>query len=151
MVTYFIQMGEYVKIGRTKNLHFRIRALKTGFPLDLVILAVSDIPEKEAHKIASTMTKRRNGEWFELNLPISAWIKSLPITTTEWASYKYIASKPRIKRKRSTIKIRRNISITKWVAKEAQKVAKEQGMSLSSWIEKLIIQELAKNKLKICA
>jgi len=149
-------MGDYVKIGKTQNLHSRINSLKTGFPLDLVLLAVCDIPEKEAHQIAGTMTKRKNGEWFELNLPISAWIKSLPPTKTEWANYRYKPFNPNSKSKfkyakfrKLENKIRRNISISQDVWESAKAAAKKENMSFSAWVERLHVRELQENGIEI--
>jgi len=154
MVTYFIQMGDYVKIGKTQNLHSRIHSLKTGFPLDLVLLAVCDIPEKEAHQIAETMTKRKNGEWFELNLPILAWIKSLPQTKTEWANYRYKPFNPNSKSKYAKFRnlenrIRRNISISEDIWELAVAAAKKEHISFSAWVERLHIRDLKENGIEI--
>jgi hypothetical protein len=46
--------------------------------------------------------------------------------------------------KRAVSKIRRNISITPTISKQAEKVAAKSGLSFSSWNETLIRRELAK-------
>jgi len=86
MITYFIRAGEFVKIGRTKNLQKRIEQLRVAFPHDPVLLNACDLSEWAAHSTASSLTKRLAGEWFEANLPLLSWIRTLPTTTNKCAS-----------------------------------------------------------------
>lgn len=78
-VTYFIQQGEFVKIGESSLLHTRMATLQIGSPYKLKLLKTSEqIAEREAHKIAAGLTERVRGEWFAMNEALANWIASLP-------------------------------------------------------------------------
>lgn len=78
MITYFIQSGKQIKIGKTGNLRQRMSALQTSTANRLKLLAVSDMPESEAHAKACTMSYRVSGEWFRATPELCEWIKELP-------------------------------------------------------------------------
>ena len=88
LVVYFIQAAEggLIKIGCTKNLKQRFKAIQNNCPITLKLLAyeIDDNPaafcrsqlEEKLHKrFAST---RCHGEWFEPSIQLLLYIKSLP-------------------------------------------------------------------------
>jgi len=75
---YFIDAGNLIKIGVTKDVGKRLAALKTGSPVQLAILGF--IPgtkqkEKELHHRFSSY--RTHGEWFEKNDDLINYIKEV--------------------------------------------------------------------------
>ena len=77
MITYFIQSGEFVKIGKTSNMPQRLLSIATSNPLPLTVLKMSSMPELVAHKIASELTERAQGEWFKVNHQLIQWIDAI--------------------------------------------------------------------------
>lgn len=77
-LTYFVQAGDFVKIGRSGNPQKRIAALQTAMPQRLEALNVCEIPEKEAHAEAGRLARRTSGEWFEATDALLEWIGTLP-------------------------------------------------------------------------
>ena len=74
-VVYFIQAGEFVKIGFSVNPESRIDELKTGCPFELKLLTT--VPggkkmEKELHQIFAA--HRQHGEWFTFHQDIKDYI-----------------------------------------------------------------------------
>ena len=66
---YLLKAGPYYKIGRTQELDQRIKQLATLPPFDVELIHV--IPTKNMNKLESELhelyaTKRKQGEWFEL-------------------------------------------------------------------------------------
>jgi hypothetical protein len=139
MITYFVQMGDSVKIGTTNNPKHRLMQLKVSFPYDLTLLGLADLPEKEAQRLAATFTKRRNGEWFEYNSELITWIKSLPATTSKWAGFEF---RPIPKMKGESVRV--NISIDQVILRAGQKLALDQGISFSALISQLVRENQAK-------
>lgn len=83
MAVYFIQCGEYVKIGFTNNLKKRFQGLRISNPHDLKILAVIEgdrSKEREMHQTFHADWVR--GEWYLLSSAIQAFLKPLPVPET---------------------------------------------------------------------
>lgn len=73
---YFIQGGDFIKIGFSTNPMARLRGLRTACPFDLKLLA--DIPgskddELQIHRMFADLHVR--GEWFRNDARILAFIK----------------------------------------------------------------------------
>jgi hypothetical protein len=64
---YFIRRRDEIKIGRSKNVQQRLRALQTGntarLKLEFVIPNIEPTMEKHIHSICRRF--RINGEWFK--------------------------------------------------------------------------------------
>ena len=89
----------HVKIGVAKNPINRLKALQTGMPTKLVILACADWPnsyERRIHRVLHA--SRLQGEWFsagtptdslakhmQAGLPIDDWLRSLAPTPSRLA------------------------------------------------------------------
>jgi len=75
-VTYFIQAGDraLIKIGSTKNLATRFRALQLMSPVQLTLLGVvPDDIEDECHRALAAW--RVHGEWFQPSERVLAYIR----------------------------------------------------------------------------
>jgi len=74
LLTYFIlaENGQ-IKIGRTTNLPKRLQGLATMIPMEIELLGVTDIAEKEVH--AKFAEQRINGEWFQTSPELEHYIK----------------------------------------------------------------------------
>lgn len=98
--TYFIQGGPHIKIGESDHAASRLRQLQTAFPIRLKLLKVCKIREEEAHRLASQLASRHQGEWFDATPELLAWIDSLKEsrdstpTTADWlAEYERVTKK----------------------------------------------------------
>lgn len=111
------------------------------------------MPEKVAHKIASEISKRANGEWFEINPKLLEWIAAIETTNSEMAAF--TLKKKTIKAKKPKGKVGRpatgnkhaklTVSVPIWIVDEAKLMAKENGESLSRFIARAIHEQLYPN------
>lgn len=74
-LTYFIQDGEFVKIGSTNNLPRRLRHLQAGNPHQLEVLGVTNLPEKQLHNEFASLRVSPNSEWFFLTPVMEVFIQ----------------------------------------------------------------------------
>ena len=72
--TYLIGCRDAVKIGRTKNVTWRLSNLQAGNPDTLTILATTSIAERELHKRFAGA--RIKNEWFRLTPELQNFIAS---------------------------------------------------------------------------
>lgn len=73
--TYFVRSGRYLKIGQSVNPKSRLATISTTSPFPCELIKVDPrITEAEAKKVAESLTKRVNGEWFEINPGIEQWL-----------------------------------------------------------------------------
>lgn len=72
-ITYFIQCGNFVKIGTTKNLSHRLEAIQTHCPEECKLLGTTTVSEAEVH--AKFEHLRHRGEWFWLTPRIEHFIE----------------------------------------------------------------------------
>lgn len=75
---YFIKQGDFVKIGVSRDIDNRIKALQTGSPDELELLADEygdEITERWLHELFSNQWHR--GEWFRLDDEIINYINCL--------------------------------------------------------------------------
>lgn len=90
---YFVQCGELVKIGTTKNPKRRVSALQIGNPssLNLIFHIPGDVTvEKSLHERFSAY--RKSGEWFRVTGELRAFIdehlsKRRIFMPSKWDSY----------------------------------------------------------------
>jgi hypothetical protein len=76
---YFVQCGDYVKIGKSAQPYCRIPALQTNTPYDIITLRVihgSHGAEKAIHEFLSPYHHRF--EWFRLDQALRSAINELP-------------------------------------------------------------------------
>lgn len=88
-ILYFIQCGQFVKVGITTDMEKRVRALKAGNPYPLRVASMVDIPsmydrlvEKRIHGALHVYAVGR--EWFRL-VPKDARRVAMPIVRSAWA------------------------------------------------------------------
>ncbi len=77
---YFLCVGEFCKIGRTKNLEQRLRVYRPLYPHDLHFqrtLRVKDMFEAEAYLHRHFEPKNVKSEWFRLDETDWKWIATL--------------------------------------------------------------------------
>ena len=65
--TYALKCGQFIKVGRTDNVHRRLRQIQTANPNRVYLLGYIDEDcEREAHQwLAECGVRRVRGEWFE--------------------------------------------------------------------------------------
>lgn len=74
---YFMQAGDYIKIGYSATIHKRVKQLQTGCPYELkLLLALKGTlsTEKAFHK--RFQEERYNNEWFNYSFRIREFIES---------------------------------------------------------------------------
>lgn len=98
-ILYFIQCGQFVKVGITTDIDKRVNALKAGNPYPLRVASVVDIPsafdrlvERRVHGALHVYAVGR--EWFRLK-PHLARRVAMPIVRSAWLHAETI-SLPRI-------------------------------------------------------
>ena len=74
-ITYFIQDGEFVKIGTTDNLPRRLNHLQCGNPRQLEVLGITDRSERELHKEFEALRVAPNSEWFYFTPAMEVFIQ----------------------------------------------------------------------------
>lgn len=75
--TYFLKAGNYIKIGQSDDPKQRAMQIATSCPYPVTLLKTTEaITEEEAKATASKLSKRVNGEWFEMNAELGFWIGS---------------------------------------------------------------------------
>jgi hypothetical protein len=73
---YFIQCGEFVKIGKADNPRVRLSELTTGNPLDMKLLyAVPGCENVERSLHRWFRTYHHRGEWFRFEGELRDWIE----------------------------------------------------------------------------
>jgi hypothetical protein len=72
--TYFIASGDFIKIGKSTNVDARFDSLRTSSAHRLILLAVTDIPEKTLHQRFAHLRVR--GEWFDGTDELMTFIKT---------------------------------------------------------------------------
>jgi hypothetical protein len=100
MSVYFIQSGEFVKIGKTRDPKSRLRELQVGNPERLRILCVipgGEEVEKEFHRKFNHL--RRGGEWFIYTQEIDDLIALLSVAFDGYAPPVRVEVETRVKRK----------------------------------------------------
>jgi len=77
-VVYFVQCGEFIKIGFTVEPTKRIRAIKTSSPHEVRLLGtIAGGPDREKELHAMFKHLRHRGEWFRTDLELLAHIAKL--------------------------------------------------------------------------
>jgi hypothetical protein len=72
---YFVQAGDFVKIGQSKEWKQRLRFLQTGMPHEITpILVFADRPVLEKKLHSRFKADRVRGEWFRLSQQIIDYI-----------------------------------------------------------------------------
>ena len=74
---YFIKCGDFVKIGKAKDVAARMKDLQIGnpYPLELLITIKEDfISEKDVHKFLIEKNQQHQGEWFYYGEEIISFI-----------------------------------------------------------------------------
>jgi len=69
---YLIRGGDFYKIGRCKDVSARARAIQTGCPYKVEVVASREVPDAatyEAHLHETYKDMRTSGEWFGLDYP----------------------------------------------------------------------------------
>jgi hypothetical protein len=88
-VVYFIQCGEFVKIGVTQSrAKARMTDFRTGSPFEYSILAEvagSTYLERELHRMFSDY--RHRGEWFRLEGEMAVFINAIRKATPEYSMF----------------------------------------------------------------
>lgn len=77
-IVYFVQSGEFVKIGHSKKWPARLSGLQTASPTPLTVLHViagSAAKEKALHR--KFMRLKAHGEWFRKEAELAAYIEML--------------------------------------------------------------------------
>lgn len=82
-ITYFALAGDAVKIGSTRSIETRMVSLQVSCRHKITLLRTADIPEREAHRIAETLSTRLSGEWFAVTEPMVEWIDNLDHADSE--------------------------------------------------------------------
>lgn len=74
LITYFIQSycGDYVKIGKTRNIYQRLEKLSVASPMPLKLLGITDENEADMHVLFAHYHFRR--EWFVLTEEVKQWV-----------------------------------------------------------------------------
>ena len=139
MITYFIQSGEFVKIGETHNLTKRFKSLVTYSPVEPILLKACDLPEVAAHAIAAQKTTRVRGEWFILNSALLEWIDEIQDTVHETG----LTPKKTVGRPRGITKIKISVTVDQEALNQAKAICRESGEALSSWVESAVRENLA--------
>lgn len=134
MITYFIQSGDFVKIGTTSDIQTRMKSLRHASPHPPILLNTCGIEEREAHNIASKLSERGQGEWFLLNPELRDWILSLITIESGFVPAQRMPGRP------ATGKTKEKISLTidLHTIETARSGAKQQNLSLSAYIERAI-------------
>lgn len=76
--TYFVRDGDMIKIGSSMNPENRIKAIQSGFPRKLEIMAIvpmETVDEFQTHQRFGHL--RLNGEWFQADKDLLNFIRSL--------------------------------------------------------------------------
>jgi hypothetical protein len=79
MVIYFVRVGEFVKIGQTRNLALRVRSLQSSNPHPVEVLAVvygTLDTELCLHDVFSEHHAR--GEWYHEKGTLAEFLKGAP-------------------------------------------------------------------------
>lgn len=77
-VVYFIECGEFIKIGRTSDIDRRVKSLSRHTPSDLKVLATipgDHTTEYDFH--TRFFASRHKGEWFHKSGDLLAFIKEI--------------------------------------------------------------------------
>jgi hypothetical protein len=76
--TYFVRHQDMIKIGSSMQPEGRIRALQTGFPLDLEVLAVVSMEVADEYQTHQRFAHLRvRGEWFRSEPDLLAFIEAV--------------------------------------------------------------------------
>jgi hypothetical protein len=78
VLTYFIECGGRVKIGKTTDVRRRMTEMQAGMPYPPAVLAAVPeyvVTEARAHEVWAGL--RRHGEWFEATPELRRWIREL--------------------------------------------------------------------------
>jgi predicted HicB family RNase H-like nuclease len=134
MITYFIQSGEYVKIGVTGDIQSRINSLRHASPNPPVLLKVCCLPESDAHKIAGMLTERAQGEWFGINDDLINWINSLQTSEEGYMPTERTPGRPAT----GKTKMKMSLTINKELIERVKNGADSERMSLSAYVERAI-------------
>lgn len=129
---YFIQSGENgpIKIGFTKNIENRMRALKTSSPYPLVLIGYFKSNrklEKQLHRQFKEHKTKKNGEWFLPNAELLNLIEKaekppgLKSTESEQGEI-YFSKKPKSKIKKKKHRLFNHIHLSS--------ILKESGISV---------------------
>lgn len=79
---YFAKCGARIKIGFTKNIRQRMKALQTGLSEQIeVVFALRGGKVLEAHLHAMFKSQRLHGEWFSFGGNIQRFLNAMP---TDW-------------------------------------------------------------------
>lgn len=139
-VTYFIQSGEFVKIGKTANVQKRMMTISTASPQRPVFLKACDMPESAAHKIAHELTTRHNGEWFLMNDKMREWIDAIQESKSESAIYRINSKRGRPATGKIHIKL--SASAPPSLIAAAAKMAAKRNESFSAYVARAIHAQL---------
>jgi len=138
MITYFIQSGDFVKIGTTSDIQSRVKALRHASPQGPVVLKTTSIPEREAHNIAGKITERANGEWFRMNEEMEKWIQSLESCQEGYDPEIRMPGRPATGKTKTKL----SFTIDSSIAERASQVASDNRLSLSAYVERAIANYL---------
>lgn len=85
VVTYAARSGDFIKIGKTRNLARRLSQLQIGCPLPIVLFGYADGDvEWEAHRFLEELGHERvHGEWFRYDHKIKYSLVALGIWPLE--------------------------------------------------------------------
>lgn len=84
---YFVQSGDFIKIGYSKNVSERLVTMQTGSPTELILIATipgSVITEERIHRLFERLYHR--GEWFRRTPQLMAYIDWLVVQKETVAS-----------------------------------------------------------------
>jgi len=77
-IIYFIECGEFIKIGFTYSLDLRIRTIRSSNPFDLRVLhKMRGTIAREAEILAKFSHLRHHGEWFRKAPALLAFISTM--------------------------------------------------------------------------
>jgi hypothetical protein len=72
---YFVQSGEFIKIGFTNNLELHLGALRCSNPTELEVLALLPGPRSLERRLHSIFAEyRERGEWFRVNDKLAGFL-----------------------------------------------------------------------------
>lgn len=75
---YFIECAGSVKIGVTRNLPRRLKAIQAHAPCEICLIATIEAPASLERKLhARFAVQRRHGEWFEPIGPLADYLRRL--------------------------------------------------------------------------
>lgn len=100
MAVYFIQCGNYIKIGHADDPERRLRELQTGNPNKLELLGYVSgdiVREREIHFTFADF--RTDGEWFELTTDILAYLQQNKADSVATRKSKLVPKRVTSKRK----------------------------------------------------